>query len=410
MSSADLLQIRAPKQWPDVPEWLTYSAVSQVEGCPRQWGLERGGYPDVWDQYGYPTRTNVPILRGRVIHRSVETILHAMRDRASSASPQAILEELGGYSAVIETEVEEVLDDNVFSNPRVQKQAADLESDLRESVGELRAKVQREISRLDEILSSVGKGRDQGKAVENEWSAGRRKPLSTGVYSEQWVQAPSIGWGGYIDLLSLSDGRCEIIDIKTGEPKESHADQVRLYALFWWLDDELNPENRAADVLQLRYSSESREVPALSEPELERLRQQVKERGREARSLMGESPPPARPEEERCNRCEVRHLCQAYWSDETQARFAGDRLPDFADVELRLTHNYATNMWYAQILNDGNWERGEQAILEAAKGPSRFQNLDEIRVLNAKVLDEPEREDVLLRETRYSEVFLLRRA
>ena len=125
---------------------------------------------------------------------------------------------------------------------------------------------------------------------------------------------------------------------------------------------------------------------------------------------MGESPPPARPEEERCNRCEVRHLCQAYWSDETQARFAGDRLPDFADVELRLTHNYATNMWYAQILNDGNGERGEQAILEAAKGPSRFQNLDEIRVLNAKVLDEPEREDVLLRETRYSEVFLLRRA
>ena len=74
-----------------------------------------------------------------------------------------------------------------------------------------------------------------------------RNPLPPGIYAEQWVQASSIGWGGYIDLLFLSNDRCEISDIKTGKAKESHADQVRLYALLWWLDIELNPDNRIAD-------------------------------------------------------------------------------------------------------------------------------------------------------------------
>jgi hypothetical protein len=66
-------------------------------------------------------------------------------------------------------------------------------------------------------------------------------------------------------------------------------------------------------------------------------------------------------------------------------------------------------MWYAQILNDGHWRQGEDAIFEARKGTDRFQNLDEIRILGAQVLEGPERDRVGLRETRYSEAFLLQR-
>lgn len=410
MSSADLLQIRSPDQWPDIPKWLTYSTVKQVEECPRQWGLKRGKYPNVWDEYGYPPQTSIPILRGRVIHRSVEKILNAMRDGDPSSSPQAIVEKLGGYSAVVEAEIEAVLDQNVLSNPRMHSQATDMESDLRESVGELRAKVQRQITRLDRIPDSTGKeGNFQGETFEERPVVSRRGPLSNGVHAEQWVQAPSIGWGGYVDLLSIGESHCEIIDIKTGEPRESHVDQIRLYALFWWLDDELNPANRAADSLQIRYPSGTEKVPAPGETELESLRRQVEKRGGKVQSLIGESPPPARPKKEHCDRCDVRHLCEAYWSDETQARFGGDQPPEFADAELRLTHSHSTNMWYAQILNNAGWKRDGQAILGAEKGPQRFQNLDEIRILGARVLDEPEREHVLLRETRYSEVFLLQR-
>jgi hypothetical protein len=66
-------------------------------------------------------------------------------------------------------------------------------------------------------------------------------------------------------------------------------------------------------------------------------------------------------------------------------------------------------MWYAQILSDGHWRQGDDAIFEARKGPERFQNLDEIRILGAQVLDGPNRDRVGLRETRRSEVFLLQR-
>lgn len=410
MSSVNLLEVHSPEEWPDSPEWMTYSTATQVEACPRQWALQRGDFPEVWDGFGYPPRTSLPILKGRVIHRSIEAILNALQERDPSTPPEAVLKQLGGYSVIAEGEVESVLKEKVAANPRMQKQAADLESDLRDSVGELRDKVQRHIVRLDKIPAPKERAtHDQGKTEEKKSDASRRGPLPNGVHAEQWVQASSVGWGGYIDLLSLGSDHCEISDIKTGKAKESHADQVRLYALLWWLDGDLNQEGRVADTLRLRYSSETIEVPAPDETQLENLRHQVKKRGEEVRALIDESPPPARPDQEVCSRCDVRHLCDVYWSEETQTRLAGDSTPDFADVELRLTHNTGPGIWHAQILSDGHWRRGEDAIFEVRKGPKRFQNLDEVRILGAQVLDGPERDRVGLRETRYTEVFLLRR-
>ena len=410
MSSANLLQVRALQEWPDPPKWVTYSTATQVESCPRQWALQRGEFPGVWDKSGYPPRTTLPILKGRVIHRSVETILNAFREKNLSAGPEAVLDQLGGYSAVVEREINKMLKEKVAANPRMQEQGADLESTLRESASKLRVHVQRHIVRLDKIPTPKERAtHDQHKTEENKSDGSRRGPLPNGVHAEQWVQASSVGWGGYIDLLSLSNDHCEISDIKTGKAKESHADQVRLYALFWWLDGELNPEGRVADTLRLRYPSETVEVPAPDETQLEDLRYQVKERGEEVRALIDESPPPARPEQERCSRCDVRHLCDAYWSEETQERLAGDSTPDFADVELRLTHSTGPGIWHAQILSDGHWRCGEDAIFEVRNGPERFQNLDEVRILGAQVLDGPERGRVVLRKTRYSEAFLLNR-
>jgi CRISPR/Cas system-associated exonuclease Cas4 (RecB family) len=408
MSSDNLLQVRSPRGWPDPPKWITYSTATQVEACPRQWGLQRGGFSEIWDEFGYPPRTSLPILKGRVVHRSIEAILNAFRERDPATSPEAVLKQMGGYSAVVEREIEAVLKEKVADNPRMQEQAADFESALRESADNLRAEVQRHVTRLDKIPTPVVRPtRDQGEAESPDSS--RRKPLHEGVYAEQWVQAHSIGWGGYIDLLSLGNDHCEISDIKTGERKESHVEQIRLYALFWWLDDELNPEGRVADTLRLRYPSETIEVSAPDEAELKSFRQQVENRGEEVRALIGESPPLARPEQERCRWCDVRHLCEEYWSDETQARLADESPPNFADAELRLTHSSGPGVWHAQILSDGHWRRGEDAIFEAMKGPERFQNLDEVRILGAQVLDGPGRDRIGLRETRRSEVFLLQR-
>jgi len=411
MSSADILQVRSVEEWPDPPKWITYSTATQVEACPRQWALQRGDFPDVWDGFGYPPRTSLPILKGRVVHRSVEAILNGLRERNPATPPEAVLKQMGGYSAVVEGEIEAVLEEKVVANPRMQEQAASLESELRESADNLRARVQRHITRLDRIPTPKGRTtRDQEEAGAGKPRVGRREPLPEGVYAEQWVQAQSIGWGGYIDLLSIGDSHCEISDIKTGEKKESHADQVCLYALFWWLDGELNPEGRVADTLRLRYPSKTVEVPAPDETQLEDLRDRVEERGEDVHALIDDLPPPARPQKGRCGNCDVRHLCDAYWSDETQTRLAGGTTPDFADVELRLTHNTGPGIWNAQILSDGHWRRGEDAIFEVRKGPERFQNLDEVRILGAQVLDGPKRDRVALRETRYSEVFLIRRA
>jgi len=68
-----------------------------------------------------------------------------------------------------------------------------------------------------------------------------RRPLANGAHPEVELRAKSIGWKGKADLLVVGDDACEITDFKTGAADEAHKFQVRVYAVLWRLDDQLNP-------------------------------------------------------------------------------------------------------------------------------------------------------------------------
>src|SRR5262249_42276332 len=96
-----------------------------------------------------------------------------------------------------------------------------------------------------------------------------RRPLINGSYPEILLEARQIGWQGIADLITISADQCEIRDFKTGLNRDDHEFQLRVYALLWWRDVELNPTGRLADSLVLSYGGTELRVPAPNRDQLE---------------------------------------------------------------------------------------------------------------------------------------------
>lgn len=115
-----------------------------------------------------------------------------------------------------------------------------------------------------------------------------------------------------IDALILSETTCEIIEYKTGQPKQEHKEQVRLYNLLWARDSQLNPSARKANRLSLAYTTGDIAVQPLADSELDILEQTVISRTDVALQAVRPTPPPARPSIQNCSHCSVRQLCSDY--------------------------------------------------------------------------------------------------
>ena len=240
--------------WPALPQAWSYSSLRDASECPRRWALSRASYPDLWSQRGYPPRPVLPALIGDVVHSVLETLIRSFRERdcTSLGDPKvvAVLKQLGGYTKLAQQGIDERLQ-RLTGNPRVGPDRIELlRTALRVKVPEIRQHVQTLIAR-----SHFAADTQPGEA-----SAGGRGPLSAGLYPEVEVRAPELRLIGRADILAITETGCEITDYKTGSSDPHHVDQVRLYALIWSQDKELNPQSQLATRLILAYSAQDVEV------------------------------------------------------------------------------------------------------------------------------------------------------
>jgi CRISPR/Cas system-associated exonuclease Cas4 (RecB family) len=213
-----------------------------------------------------------------------------------------------------------------------------------------------------------------------------RSPLAKGTYPEVEVRAKSIGWKGKIDLLALGDEACEIIDFKTGAVDQAHDFQVRVYAVLWRLDDELNPSGRIVDRLVLAYENEDVEVTPPSLQEIDDVGRDLLERRRAAEAALATRPPAARPAAETCRYCGVRQLCDAYWAGSVQAISEDGR---FGDIELKITGRHGPTSWDAVVSRARNLPTKTRALLRLQQ-PDEFDVGTRVRVLDGALIRDPE--------------------
>ncbi|HEY1694664.1 MAG TPA: PD-(D/E)XK nuclease family protein [Polyangiaceae bacterium] len=365
---------------------MSVSTHAEIDECPRRWALSAAEYPDIWSGHGYPPRLQVAALAGSVVHLALEVIAKQLarsgvRSLSDPRAPQ-VLKDLGGYTRVVEDCVDRILK-RFSSNPRALPVMEYAQRTLGGQVPMFRARVQSMLSRL-----RLYKGAPPGSAVSRAKIVAPppRSPLGSGTYPEVEVRARSIGWKGKLDLLILRDDANEITDFKTGAADEAHRFQIRVYAVLWRLDEELNPSGSIVDRLVLAYENLDIEVEPPSAQELDDLGRDLRERRRTADAAVAARPPIARPNAETCRYCSVRQLCDAYWAKPTQSLSDDGR---FGDVELEITGRHGPTSWDAVVVRARDLPAKTSALLRLRQ-PTQLRPRAHLRVLDAAFARDPE--------------------
>jgi hypothetical protein len=358
---------------------MTVSTLSVIEACPRRWALGTARYPELWSGRGYPPRVQLRALSGSVVHFALEMITRALVN-AGCASLQdpaaiAIVRNLGGYTKVVNDSIALALEP-LASSPRAQRVLEYVTRTLRAQVPELRTRTQIMLGRL-RFPSTRGR---ELQAKGSNASA----PLGSGAFSELTLRARQIGWKGKADLLVLSEDECAIFDFKTGAPDEHHQFQLRVYALLWSRDAELNPNRRRADRLVLVYGQGDVEVTPPSETELDQLERDLSSRTAAALGALSERPPPARADPQQCPYCDVRHMCSDYWTGDTQHLMAtalGER--PIGDATLAITGRHGPSSWDGVVVSSAVAKQGQRVLLRANNRSLSLAPWQIVRVLSA---------------------------
>src|SRR5262249_1176765 len=120
---------------------------------------------------------------------------------------------------------------------------------------------------------------------------GQRTPSGSELYSGRYFEVelrhPSLHWKGFADLVEITaSGDVTILDFKTGEPKQTHEQQLLLYALLWARDGARNPKRRLATKLILQYLGEAKIVDAPNSDVLATLEEELAERSSTIRDAL----------------------------------------------------------------------------------------------------------------------------
>jgi len=350
---------RGPSTWPSAPDQMTFTALKEIETCPRRFALGAANYPHIWTHAAYPQRLNLASLAGTLVHNVIEAVLSQLAregcDHIHSDQTVVVMRRLGGFSRILEDNLSRLLR-SYESNPRVLRTIDATKRLLRAQLPELRARVQGMLAQIASVSSTVG-----NKGSDAPFSG--RAALKQGMHPEVQLHASSIRWRGRADLLALSVDHCVITDFKTGVPAKDHPHQMRAYAVLWKLDSELNPTGRPADRLTLAYPDGDADVPAPTEPELVALANELAASRAAAHHAVSQRPPVARVSAENCRYCSVRQLCGEYWMTSMPAAQALGTA--FVDVQLQLRTCQGPTTWECVSLGAVGLPAGTRVVLRA---------------------------------------------
>ena len=381
--------------WPSAPDYWSFSSLKSAQECPRRWSLSRASYPGLWDRSGYPPKPSHAALFGNVVHRALEVIMTSLCEHGCAsvrdASAVVALRELGGYSALIYRVVDEQMA-HLESNPRASHRIGDLRSTLLGRAPEIRQRVQEVLARMPLRPPPAGESGSTNPG---------RLALREGAHTEATLRSPELHFLGRVDLLTITAAGCEIVDYKTGQPDQHHAEQLRLYALLWCRDREKNPGRLPVTGLTLSYPTSNESVPVPDSLQMAESEEALRLTIQKVEQELQHRPARARASEVTCTYCDVRHLCAEYWRLPGGSRqHAGDHT--FSDAEGSIVAQNGSRSWLLR-----RHPGAPSLLLRSHSEHPGFVVGDRVRLLDVMLSDDPDSGDTVLCLTRTSEIFQL---
>ncbi len=380
------------------PSGMSYSALLEMEACPRRWSLARASYSALWEGYGYPTNPSIAAFDGQIIHRSVERIIKLIVSSNIEAVDELafvnMMRENGGYLAIIESEIQR-LGQELAENPRLSHRRSDFEAELTGRLDALRETVQLFVSSL-EI--------PQVTARNDGWNFVPDRSLRKGHYAEMELRSERIGWKGKVDHLKVTGDGCEIVDFKTGAEKPDHLLQMDIYDLLWNHDVGRNPVPLRVKRKTLVYPKKIVDVPPLSSEALEAFAESIFVRSTAAVAAISIPLPVAHISVSNCRFCHVRQMCASYWDQNAQESLRDVQSQESialaksnTDLEVFLLSSISPRVWKARVIVGMFIAPGTEILIHLGDLAGRWLDILEsnsrVRLLNVFLIRSPDDEE-----------------
>jgi len=230
--------------------------------------------------------------------------------------------------------------------------------------------------------------------------------ITCGSHTEIELRDDELRLMGRADVITVRETGCTITDYKTGEPSEGHADQLRLYGLLWSRDRRVNPSRIPIAGLVVSYATHDHSIDVPSVADLAGLAREVTSRIATTEKQLALRPPPTMPKPEFCRFCDVRHLCDDYW---TTVRPTLDVAPiesstSFVDCEGEIARRNGPVSWVLSLEGEP-----DSALLRTTDERAEFSVGDRVRLLGvaAGTVQAEGASQVVLTMTPFSEAFLV---
>ncbi len=366
-----LWMTRYPAERSAAPQWMSYHFLREAERCPLAASLKHSWYRTLWERRGYPNRPNIGALIGIIVHFAAELIVQSMvqAEVSSAADPRAMgtLRALGGYSKVLSDAIDD-LSEQERDNPRFVQVRPSIVRTLRSKIPQMREMLQQLLATRPWHNSSPSAIRSPEGAT-SAGTQGRRFPLAVGTHFEVTLRDQGTMWTGRLDIVAVSGDGCTISDLKTASPVIEHQEQMRTYAMLWDGDAELNPMRIPVSALQLVYGSGVVQVAVPVETDLENFKAEMKTRTNAVRNDLSLTVIPARPLKENCRYCQVKLLCDRYWSD---VKAFGSNDGVLSNVVLTTEESRSDSTWFAKISSSDSTLDSGRVVLKKFDGGSPF--------------------------------------
>ena len=274
-----LYWLKQPSEPANAPRRWSYSSLAIWRTCPRRWWLLNSRYENVCGS-AYPTVFGATAIQGRLVHAALE----AEKKSGHSATPGALFQP----RRFLKQALRDFLDDEAPRNPRLDRGRLESAVSLDDCLAKFFALSDGPMPPATTLL-----------AMDNRNTGPPREA------QEYWLEVDDPPLAGRIDKIKNH----VIIDLKTGEEDlEGHGEQLRLYAVLWWLRFGNLPTG-----LEVRYPNRTHVFAIPSEADLSQTAQNFNAELKAISLALAEPPPPARPAVETCSFCPVRQLCPEYW-------------------------------------------------------------------------------------------------
>jgi hypothetical protein len=307
-----LYQLVGPTAWANPPSSYSYSSLTAIERCPRQWQLTHSRYGDL---ARFPTRPYPAAVEGEIVHSVLDRLFKALAVRGLPAVGTPSF-----HQCLAEVDVQQSVRNLIVEHDRA------LADHPRASAFRLRMSPQQLVNQVIRLFRGFYQDAVTTYRASDFPAAVVRAPLQLpsgpalaaflrerGALSELPLVHPTLPFGGIIDLIWSDNGGSVITDFKSGQEKPEHRQQVAYYGILWWRCSGVIP-GRA----EVRYANKLVPV-SMEEASLTEVEEELSRRVNAVATTLASAPTQAILGEH-CRQCDVRQFCDRYWADRNELR------------------------------------------------------------------------------------------